>query len=197
MTPAEIALIEHALERLEVVSGSLELVPTTHLDRFSIGYFHERSRRVVVAVGRDMWPATLAHELGHVEQMIAGEYAAAWPWHVFGEHLARRPTKPRRLLSAVRTMQRCEHDAERHALALIRAFGLEVDREEYARQANGYLWKHEVARRTGFWSGAAVYALCPSRLIPLSEIGRVPPNVESVLAAPNRRAVVDLTRRKS
>lgn len=181
MTPAQARLIEHALERLAVVSGSLLLTPTVTLDRFATGLFHAGgSRRLEVSIGHPLWPATLAHEIGHVEQLIAGRYASGHSWDLLHRHLTGQQGIDRRaLLRAVRTIQACELDAEKHAIELIRAFRVRLDVREYARHANEYLWKHEIARRTGVWPGVNLATLCPVTLITARDFGKPPQEFES------------------
>lgn len=182
MTPSVGRLIDHAIERLSVVSGSLLLMPA-HEAGDARGKWNETTAVLEVAVGDDDWPLVLAHEIGHVEQTIEKLSFASTAWWTFNRWTDTNVTDipPRRLLTATRTIQRCEHDAERRAIDLIKAFDL-GDHAEYAREANADLWRYEFARLSRKWpKGYGAAALCPTRLIPESRFSKIPHDVASVI----------------
>lgn len=184
MTPAESQLIEHALSRLQPLGGSLQLIPSDYVDEeeSNLGEWDEEEMALRVATGNRDWAQILAHEVGHVEQTLKGQFTDSEYWDVFQDWLTGVRVAPRRLLKATRYIQRCELDAERQGLRLVRALGL-GDPEAYASRANAYVWKYEMARRLGRWPeiiGAGTIG--PRRLITIQQLGRVPPDIESLMA---------------
>lgn len=189
MTPAAALLIDHAIDRLAVVSGSLLLMPSAKVGD-ARGVWDEPAMTLKVAMGDPDWPLVLAHEIGHVEQTIEKLSFPSSAWWTFNRWTDTNATDipPRRLLAATRTIQRCEHDAERRAIELIKAYGL-GDVAEYARQANADLWRYEFARLSRRWpmlNGAPT--LCPPKLIRESAFSKIPDNVASVLGMPAEKA---------
>ena len=186
LPPGASRLVDYALERLALAEGSLELIPHKtfgSIDDKRVGEWAPDERRLTIAFDRSDWFYTLAHELGHVEQTLSGRFKLGGSaWDIFDNWLAAKTKiSDRQILCAVRAIQRCEHDAERHALSLIRAFDLPGS-EAYAQEANAYLWKHEIARKTRKWFASKdSLAVCPKTLIPLKALGTVPTSVESVM----------------
>lgn len=184
MTPAESQLIEHALSRLQPLGASLVLVPDEYVDEegTNLGEWDEEEMALRVAMSTRDWAQILAHEVGHVEQTLKGQFSESQHWDTFQGWLSGLRVSPRRLLTATRYIQRCELDAERSGLKLVKALGL-GDPECYASRANAYLWKYEMARRLGRWPdiiGAGIVG--PRRLITVQQLGRVPPEIESLMA---------------
>lgn len=185
MTPAESQLIEHALSRLQPLGATLQLVPDDYVDEegTNLGEWDEAEMTLRVATGSREWAQILAHEIGHVEQTLKGQFSDGQHWDTFQGWLKGLRVPARRLLTAVRYIQRCELDAERSGLRLVKALGL-GDPELYASRANAYVWKYEMARRLGRWPdiiGAGVIG--PKRLITVQQLGRVPPEIESLMAS--------------
>jgi hypothetical protein len=151
-----------------------------------LGFFNEDTRVLYVAVANDNWPMILAHELGHLQQFVAGH--PLWKeaaTHHFEEWLAGKKRIPGpKLLSLTRAIQRLELDAERRALVMARKWGLTEDRGGYAQRANFYILCHEVARITGIWPTAdklphyeALVASMPSHLVNRKLLGKLPPTM--------------------
>jgi hypothetical protein len=150
-----------------------------------LGEFHEGTRRLAVAIGDPDWSGVLAHELGHVEQLIEKTFAKIGPAQdVFDKHIHGHPQPPRTLLRATRALQRMEMDAERHALRLIHEFNLPVDVLRYVKSANAYVLGFEWARRHGRWPNSA-WPLCPAKLISERQFGRLTPELESAMGSKN------------
>ena len=186
MTPAESRLVTYAMDRLAVVSGELVLTPTTETGDGNIGQFDEQSRRMIVAIGRSDWCGVLAHELGHVEQLIDGRFSDGNAWAIADGWLENNKAVNTKILNnAINYIQRCEHDAEKHAIKLCKLFKVGLDFPDYIRKANAYLWAWEGARRYGRWPHSAVHTLCPSRLIPLKALSVLPQEVESAYGSFN------------
>ena len=186
MHQAEAKLVGYAIDRLAVVSGELVLAPTARIGDGRLGEFDEASRRLVVATGCPDWSGVLAHELGHVEQLIENRYTKAYGGHQtnFDTFLSGGAVKPRALLMSVRYLQRMELDAERHAMRLIDQFGLPVDRLRYIKSANAYVLSFEWARRHGRWPHSA-WPLCHHRLITERSLHKISPEVESAMGSRN------------
>lgn len=168
----------------------LKLVAKTVLDKEqSIGFFDDEKPELAAACLLPNWPLIIAHERGHLQQWKAGKFLNSPAFDNFGNWLyENKRLSKRRLLSAVRHVQRCELDAERRAVKLIRKFKL-GDVELYIQRANAYIWAHEVARKTRQWPKCAIHeipgltACTPKKLIRLRDIGKVPQAVESIIIA--------------
>jgi hypothetical protein len=185
MTPAESQLIEHALSRLQPLGASLQLVPDDYVDDegSNLGEWDEAEMTLRVAMDHRDWAQILAHEIGHVEQTLRGDFCDSQHWDTFQGWLGGLRVSARRLLTAVRYIQRCELDAERSGLRLVKALGL-GDADLYISRANAYLWKYEMARRLGRWPdiiGSGIVG--PRRLITMQQLGKVPPEIESLMAS--------------
>lgn len=182
------AFLEHVETRLSMCSGRLIMRATSYLEEHACcGFWDDTRRELYVAVARPDWLAILAHEVGHVEQFLANRWIDSTPHGNVDEWLSKKiELSPRRLLSSVRAVQRCERDAEMHGIALMRRFNL-GNLGDYARHANVYVWSYEIARRTRLWPNrkAIVGAerLAPARLLSERDLGRVPSALESVLAS--------------
>lgn len=185
MTPAEGRLVSYAIDRLAVVSGQLLLTPTSRVGEFSyLGSFNEETRHLEVATGTPGWSGVLAHELGHVEQMIAKKFVhGGTAIETFDSHLAGKSVPARKLLRATRLIQRMELDAERYATFLIKDFKLPVDLDDYIRSANSYILSWEWARRHGRWHKSSASGLCRNRLITERQFGQLTQEQESAFAA--------------
>lgn len=191
MTPSESRLVTYAMDRLAVVSGELTLTPTTSIGGNNIGQFDEDSRKLMVAVGLPDWCGVLAHELGHVEQFIDGRFPDGTAWSIVDSWLEDNQAVNTKVLNeSINYIQRCEHDAERHAIRLCRSFKLPLDMPDYIRKANAYLWAWEGARRYGRWPASAVSTLCPPRLIPLKALSVLPQEVESAYGSFNTISIL-------
>lgn len=185
MHQAEAALVEHAVSRLAVVSGELVLAPAHRVGNGSLGEFDDSSRMLVVGCSNADWSAILAHELGHVEQLINGTFShVGEAQDVFEAHLNGKAVPSRKLRRATRTLQKMELDAERHAVRLIDLFDLPVDRLMYVKAANAYVWSFEWARRHGTWPYSA-WPLCPHKLITERDLCRLSPELESAMGSKN------------
>lgn len=184
MTPAESQLIEHALSRLQPLEASLQLIPADYVDpeTTTIGEWDEAELVLRVATNSRDWAQILAHEIGHVEQTLQGQFTEYHHWDTFEAWLKATRVSPRRLLTSVRYIQKCELDAERRGLRLVKALGL-GSADSYIARANAYVWKYEMSRRLGKWPdvvGAGIIG--PRRLMTTQQLGKVPPEVESLMA---------------
>ena len=171
--------LEHAQKRCGDYGVSLVLVPRRTTKFGDYGEFDDEKKRVVVCVNDPGWLTTLAHELGHMDQWIEGsaEWAAVrdYDYTDFDSWYRGQKLSPQALQRLVRRIQRCELDAERRGLRLIRRFGL-ADPKVYAQGANFHVWQYEAARRFGRWVEAPAKhsAEIPDRLMRFSDIGKLP-----------------------
>jgi hypothetical protein len=168
--------LEHVQKRCADYGVSLVLVPRALTRAGDLGEFDDKKKRLVVCVNDAHWLTTLAHEDAHLGQWIDGSFGDDGAYEAFDAWLGGRlkPTA-RGLLSTVRTIQRCELDAERRALRTIRRFGI-ADAKEYARTANFHVWQYEASRKLGRWieSSPARVQTMPDRLMRVADIGRLP-----------------------
>lgn len=182
------AFLEHVETRLSMCGGRLVMQAVDYLeDQGCSGFWDDTRRELYVAVARGDWLTILAHEVGHVEQFMQKRWVDSRPHGNFEQWLSKKiELSPRRLLSDVRAVQRCERDAEAHGISLLRRFNL-GNVSDYTRHANVYVWSYEIARRTRAWPKrkAIVGAehLSPARLLSDRDLGHVPSTLESVLAS--------------
>lgn len=175
--------LEYAQKRCGDYGVSLVLVPRRTTKFGDYGEFDDVKKRMVVCVNDPGWLTTLAHELGHMDQWL--ENTPAWAgaasaesdaYTAFDDWIVRgKKTAGPALQSLVRRIQRCELDAERRALRLIRKYGL-ADPKAYAQVANFHVWQYEAARRFGRWVVAPVEysSEIPDRLMRIADIGKLP-----------------------
>lgn len=150
---------------------------------------------LTVCVENTDWPGVLAHEVSHVLQEM--EKAAVWAnpnaddvlfwrWIKTGNGLG--PVRKRKVIRAI---QRCELDAERRAVVLMKKFDLATPKalERYIRGAAVYLATYEFSRRYGVWVSKEqtehiepiLLAAAPNRLPKESELGYISPKLEALL----------------
>lgn len=177
--------LAYAQNRCEAAGVELCLLPRQFTRDGDLGVFDDEKKRITVCVRNTEWLTTLAHELGHLDQWSANSdvWRAAMKAKVaedayedFDLWLSGRTAfSTREIRGVVRRIQRCELDAERRALRLIRTFGLD-DPKAYARVANFHVWQYEAARRLGIWVEAspALTAAMPDRLMRVAAVGDLP-----------------------
>ncbi len=144
-----------------------------------------------VSVGRcyqSAWLGVMAHEFGHMMQWV--EHDAAWRAVGGSNRLFRWldhkvECRPATVLRDIRAHQAMELDADRRALAMIRRFDLPVDRDEYVRAANAYIWSYVYTAAHRRWNGVSsppsVLAMMPTRLLPLRAYRVMPPGYEEIV----------------
>lgn len=156
------------------------------------GYFDPQKRRLEVPVA-DGWLETLAHEYSHFCQEKEGLFPEVWPTDGPVEFLdawgnGGRGT-PRQVLRATRQVQRCELDAERRAVKLIRQYGLTHDLDGYLRRAWCNVMGYEFQRRTRKWwvegkpypwQVPEIRERIPARLPRLNEIATLSTDLETL-----------------
>lgn len=159
----------------------------------SAGWFESEGRSLYVAVDTEGWLCYLAHELAHMHQWR--EQADVWvdceynDYQIFYDWLDGQRYTNKRILSIVRGIQRCELDAERRAIKLIRTFNLTNDLKKYIKGANMGVWAYELVRRNRKWwtdfkspySNSAIMEMVPERLIKLKSIGHVDEAIETAV----------------
>jgi hypothetical protein len=99
--------------------------PRPELARGEVGRFLEPNRLEVAKVANRL--EILAHEYGHYQQFLEGQYRD------YDAEAARRSDKARR------TVAECELDAEKRAWRILRRYGLLKDPTRYRQQANEYV----------------------------------------------------------
>jgi len=173
--PDVVGLLAHIIPQLEALKVKIIMRPTEFVYGDSLGYWDPGLSVIEISIhDPGMWPTVLAHEYGHVLQNLAGRFLDQAPWDVFSEFLKTGKSDARALKRAVRCIQAAELEAERTALSLARMFSL-CDEEDYIRKANDYIFKHEFARRHGFWPKESGFqATTPKKLISASAFAQIP-----------------------
>lgn len=153
-----------------------------------LGSFDHVYRNLDIAVLNPQWPGNLTHEVSHIQQWKerpgfylneAADVEAFMDW-CSGK---RRRWKTAKVLHVVRAIQTLELDCERRAVRLQRTFRV-PNIPLYVQGANLYIWKHEVARRVGFWPAYkdqdGIVAAMPKRLMSRTNIGKPPAMLEEL-----------------
>jgi hypothetical protein len=155
-----------------------------------LGYFDESKPELFVCVLSAKWPMLLAHETGHLEQMM--DKAHQWDVDYLARfeswYMGKRRMKAANVLIACRAVQKMELDAERRAVRFAKKFHLTDDIAKYIRGANLYIWRYEVARRLGRWPEYAdaletVEAAMPDKLMRVTDIDNPPAIMEALVKA--------------
>lgn len=159
-----------------------------------LGAFDYFKKELLVCVANPLWLGVLAHELSHLHQWA--QNVPAWSKGlqedcdaVYENWIKGKDTKPELVKQAVRGIQRCEWDAEKRAVKLIKKYRL-VDPKIYTRSANMYILKYEFARRHRAWvrtdhlDPAIFEGLVPDdRIISAKSFGKLPEKLEQTLLA--------------
>jgi hypothetical protein len=144
------------------------------------GWFDDEKKILLVCVNDADWLTILAHEFSHLSQWTEKSplyKEESEDQEDFEAWLAgtKRISKPK-LIHVVRNIQRCELDAERRTVRLIKQFHLTTDIKKYIQVANFYIWQYEAARKFGRWVELHddLSAKMPTTLMPKSQIGKLP-----------------------
>lgn len=175
-----------------------EKIGLTFLPRRGVfGMFDESKRRIEVSIQEHDWLLTLAHEHAHFRQWREGLFPSIWPNDGPVERFEAWMEKKailtgRGLTSTVRLIQRCELDAERRAVKMIRAYGLTNDLTSYLKRAWCNVMGYEFARRhKTWWTEGLPYPWdvpeisnrIPARLPTVSGLGKIDPTLDHLILA--------------
>ncbi len=155
------------------------------------GYFLDDKRVLYVAALNAKWPSTLAHELGHLEQRSEGLFLD-YDQGPLQRHVDGEAVKPAELRRSVRNVQRCELDAERRALHLVRDFHLTMDINQYVKDSNAYVWSFDLRMRyrtrwaPGQFPSLTYNHLLPDKLMRVRDISKIEPELEWAMVSENQ-----------
>lgn len=137
------------------------------------GYFDDKNKILRIAKGRADWLDVMIHEYAHflqwVEQPANVYNADARASLIVANFLHhKKQINPTVLKRAFARVMAFERDAERRAVFIAAHWELPVDPQEYARQANIYIYSHHLMRDTGKWKpiGNPYRATTIKRLMP-------------------------------
>lgn len=132
------------------------------------GYFDEDNKTLACALGKptEQWLSILVHEFNHMQQSI--EKAKVWTdietrYYEYGEvldsFLNGKKYPSRVIKECIRRNRDMELDCEIRSVDMIRYFGLNINVEEYIKQANSYVYFYTVMGITKRWCDKPPYAI--------------------------------------
>ena len=166
------------------------------------GYFDEHSLCVAIGGPQKFWIPIFVHEYCHFRQWV--EEVPVWKrWARCKIDLLAWVADPEtkatsaQLDRATRIYQEFEQDCDRRAVLEMEKHDLPVDREDYIRRSNVYIWFYNLVRKHRVWYQRPPYdfteivALAPPTFVPKGAYGRMPRGFESLvtrLALPPAKA---------
>ncbi len=159
-----------------------------------VGIVDITEKRFSVDTSDPDWLLVCAHEYAHLCQAMAGKFRFGDDKHdpdgLFDDWLeGKKKLTKRKVTSIVREIQRCELDAERRVVRLVKRYGLTNNVVPYIKKANALILFYEYARRHRRWyvneptDVPEILARIPDRLIPVSAIGHLDRVLEALFTA--------------
>jgi len=169
-----------------MLSPSKTVVITDYFSTDCSGYFDEADRVLAVACGKpfEEWIEILIHEYSHMEQWLADDRWDYWTWcceELWAWLDKEKIMNNNQLKKVLDGMIELERDCEIRALQNIAKYKLPINKSEYKRKANLYLYSYRllpVLRKfpTGIYYNKHIVAMCPSRM--MKKYDKVPEIIE-------------------
>lgn len=169
-----------------VLSPSKNVVITDTFSTDCSGYFDEVDKTLVVACGKpfEQWIEILIHEYSHMEQWLTDERYEKWGngclqlWDWLDKSLMLNNLQLNKVLDS---MIELEGDCERRSLENIRKWKLPINKANYSRKANLYLYSYRMMPiikkfPTGIYDHKELVKMCPNRL--LKRVKEVPKPIQ-------------------
>jgi len=148
------------------------------------------SEKLTVAIDKDKkdWFITFIHEYCHYLQMVSND-PCFFNQDVYGvdefENWINKETeiKDNLLKKAIKSIQLCEHNCDKKAVELIKAYKLPINTSDYIKQSNAYVFTYEFQRRyrtnlnTPFYEVFEVWSLFKDSWY--SDYSKLPKNIEN------------------
>lgn len=151
------------------VSISLRTTKTPK-SSFAAGWFGTTPKELHVFMGDDYGFETFVHEYNHFVQTVEDPYLWERCRHSLTKFFAFcSGAKIKKVDFHCHAVIDLEHDCESRSLQMARALSLPIQRRDYARQANSYLYSIILSRHFGTWAAklppATLTAKLPSKLL--------------------------------
>ena len=172
-----------------MLSPSRTVVLTDSYSTDCHGYFDETDKALVVACGKPFedWIEILIHEYSHMEQYIHDDRWAYWTdccskmWEWLDGELQ---LDDENLLYVIDGMIELERDCELRALTNIIKWDLPINKSNYQRKANLYLYSYRMMPiikkfPTGIYENQELIKLCPKTIS--KNVKEVPDKVKNLI----------------
>ena len=172
-----------------MLSPSRAVVITDSFSTDCSGYFDDTDKVLAVACGKpfEEWIEILVHEFSHLQQWLDDERWEHWTY-CCGELWAwldkEKIMNNSQLKVIIDGMIDLERDCEVRALNNIAKWNLPINKSEYKRKANLYLYSYRmmpVLRRfpSGIYENKSLVSMCPPRM--LKKYDKVPEAIQEMI----------------
>ena len=157
-----------------VLSPSKNVVITDSFSTDCSGYFDDYDKALVVACGKpfEEWIEILVHEYSHMEQWIEDDRWKYWTdccgdlWAWLDREKMMNSAQVDKIVDG---MIELERDCEVRAVANIRKFNLPINKSEYQRKSNLYLYSYRMMKKikkfpTGIYYNKELVSMCPTKI---------------------------------
>jgi hypothetical protein len=172
-----------------MMSPSKTVVLTDNFSADCSGYFDDVDKVMAVACGKPFkeWIEILVHEFSHMQQWLYDERWEHWTdccgelWSWLDKEKIMNNSQ---LKSVIDGMIDLERDCEVRALNNIRKWNLPINKSEYKRKANLYLYSYRIMpilRKfpSGIYENKTLISMCPPRM--LKKYNKIPEHIEKAI----------------
>jgi len=172
-----VAHVKRSCKRNKVelmMAPSRTVVLTDSFSTDCSGYFDDTDKVLAVACGKpfNAWIEILVHEYSHMQQWLHDDRWTHWTdcclelWSWLDKEKIMNSAQLNHVLEG---MIELERDCELRALDTIRHWGLPINKSEYQRKANLYLYSYSLMPilkkfPTGIYDNKELVAMCPARI---------------------------------
>lgn len=157
-----------------VLSPSKNVVLTDSFSTDCSGYFDDYNKVLAVACGKpfEEWIEILVHEYSHMEQWIEDDRWSYWTdccqdlWAWLDKEKMMNSSQVDKVVDG---MIELERDCELRAIANMRKYNLPINKSEYQRKSNLYLYSYRMMKKikrfpTGIYYNKTLVSMCPSKI---------------------------------
>jgi hypothetical protein len=172
-----------------MLSPSRNVVITDSFSTDCSGYFDDVNKVLVVACGRPFneWIEILIHEYSHMQQWTSDDRWTYWTdccldlWAWLDKEKTMNGTQLGKVLDGMVDLER---DCELRAIENIKKWKLPINKAQYQRKANLYLYSYKLMAQlkkfpSGIYDNKEIVAMCPSRIV--SNKSSVPDNIAKAI----------------
>jgi hypothetical protein len=172
-----------------MMSPSKTVVLTDNFSADCSGYFDDVDKVMAVACGKPFkdWIEILVHEFSHMQQWLDDDRWEHWTdccgelWTWLDKE---KIMNNNQLKAVIDGMIDLERDCEVRALDNITKWKLPINKSEYKRKANLYLYSYRmmpILRKfpSGIYDNKSLIAMCPPRM--LKKYNKIPEHIEKAI----------------
>ena len=158
-----------------MLSPSRNVVITDSFSTDCSGYFDDVNKVLVVACGKPFneWIEILIHEYSHMQQWLGDDRWARWTdccldlWAWLDKEKVMNNVQLTKVLDGMVDLER---DCEIRSVENIRKWKLPINKAQYQRKANLYLYSYKLMHLlkrfpSGIYDNKELVAMCPSKII--------------------------------